>query len=121
MEIVKEAEFKAWKDKNTDTYGSAIFRFAEQWADEMEKKLAEGKKVFQIAEECERIVDRRPEFGITGYMYGAAVSILTHHWKYGDALARWHNKKYLPEDQADVAADEGRTVNPAILSVEVKE
>lgn len=47
--------------------------------------------------------------GITGYMYGCAVSILSQCWKYGEYLRKWHNKEYNYDGDG--------VVNPAILTI----
>ena len=49
--------------------------------------------------------------GITGFMYGAAVSILADCWKYGEQLRKIHNKNYGVESEG--------VVNPAVLTVSV--
>ena len=47
--------------------------------------------------------------GITGFMYGAAVSILSQCWEYGEYLRKWHNKDY--------GYDGDGVVNPAVITV----
>lgn len=47
--------------------------------------------------------------GITGFMYGASVGILSKCWEYGEELRKWHNKEYDYEGYG--------VVNPAILTV----
>jgi len=37
----KETEYQNWKAENTDGYSAAIFRYAENWADLMEKERRE--------------------------------------------------------------------------------
>ena len=50
--------------------------------------------------------------GITGFMYGCAVNILSQCWEYGEVLRKWHNKEYDYEGDG--------VVNPAIMTVRVK-
>jgi hypothetical protein len=100
----KETEFQNWKEINSDGYGLGIFKYAEKWADLMEKEIAEGKDVADIAG---RTSDEADTEGITGFMYGAAVGILSLCWLYGEKLRVWHNKKYNHEGKG--------IVNPAIL------
>jgi len=106
----KEAKYQNGKAKNTDGYGSGIYRYAEKWADLMEKEIASGKDVADTAERTSYEADTE---GITGFMYGAAVAILSSCWEYGERLKAWHNKKYGYAGQG--------VVNPAILTVEVKD
>jgi hypothetical protein len=47
--------------------------------------------------------------GITGFMYGAAVQILSKCWKHGEDLRKWHNNEYGHEGEG--------VVNPAILTL----
>lgn len=109
MELkIPEEDFKSWKSKNTDDYGREIFRYAESWADMMEKRMAKGEKLEDIAQSTSHEADTD---GITGYMYGMAVAILTQTWKYGDALKVWHNTKYGRPDAEGV-------VNPAVICIE---
>jgi len=104
-------------ENNQDPYGGAIYKFAEQWADEMERLIADGKSVADIAQDASSTVNRRPGFGITGFMYGAAVSILSPSWAHGDELRRWHNLDTQIGDEGERANESGGTLNPAILSV----
>ena len=64
------------------------------------------KVIVDNAEKLSRDADTE---GITGFMYGYAVNILSREWKYGDELRRWHNRKYDYDGEG--------TVNPAILTV----
>jgi hypothetical protein len=112
-----EAEYAKYKSINAaDGYSKAVVDFGEQWADLMEVGLAAGKTVAQIAQEASSQADTD---GITGFMYGAAVSALSHFWEHGDALRAWHNREYLPEDKAQEADKSGGVVNPAILTINV--
>jgi hypothetical protein len=70
-------------------YSSAVTRYAERWARFMEVKIAAGAAVADCADECSHLAD---DEGITGFMYGCAVSILAQVWTHGEDLRRWHNK-----------------------------
>ena len=90
---------------NQDVYGGAVVKYAEEWANEMERRLESGGVLSDVAEASE------PKgHGITGFMYGAAVSILSQVWEHGDELRRWHNGQYGQPDAKG-------TVNPAMLVV----
>ena len=98
MKIKKEMEFDylTGKHNNTDSYGSAVYRYLERWADLMEKKINESdclayETICKYAEELSHAADSE---GITGFMYGCAVSILSEAWQYGEELRKWHNKEY---------------------------
>lgn len=109
-----EKDYEDYKAVNSqDFYSQAIVDYGEAWANLMEAEIAKGNKLEDIAQRTEREADTE---GITGFMYGAAVSALRHFWIHGQELAVWHNKKYHSEDKAKQLADEGKTVNPAIIS-----
>lgn len=117
MEIIKQKEFDDWKAKNTDPYGARCFSYAEDWANLMEAKMAEGAKLEDIAEETSHEADYD---GITGFMYGTAVSILASCWKHGDALRRWHNLEFQIGTEGEEANESGGVLNPAVLNIKTK-
>lgn len=117
LTLKDEAEFLAAKEKNSDPYGSGIYRYAESWARIMEGRMASGEKLVDIAQESSHIADTE---GITGFMYGAAVSILSGFWIHGEALRRWHNKEVQIGDEGDKANETGGVLNPAILNISPK-
>ena len=72
----------------------------------MQIELAKGKTIQEIANETQKGVSF---YGITGFQYGAAVSVLSTHWKYGEQLRKWHNKEYYHDGEG--------VVNPAIITL----
>ena len=106
VEIIDIDAYNDWKSKNTDGYGACIFKYAEGWAKLMQVEIANGKKLIECAESTSFQLGF---LGITGFMYGAAVAILSKCWKHGEDLRKWHNKEYNHEGDG--------VVNPAILSV----
>ena len=72
----------------------------------MQVEIANGKKLIECAEPTSFQLGF---LGITGFMYGAAVAILSKCWKHGEELRKWHNKEYNHEGDG--------VINPAILSV----
>lgn len=114
MSFADEAGWRAGLAKNTDPYGGAVYVYAEQWARIMEGRIARGETVEQCADDSSHVADTD---GITGFMYGAAVGILAHCWKYGEALRRWHNLKTQIRDEGVKANASGGVLNPAILSL----
>lgn len=99
---------------NQDPYGNAVYRFASEWATRMEAGLNKGAALEDIADDCGRAAD---DEGITGFMYGAAVSVLSQAWRHGDALRRWHNLKMQIGTEGERANDSGGVLNPALLNV----
>jgi len=111
----KQKEYADWKAKNTDPYGSEIFRYAEAWADLMELRMCDGEKLEDIAKDTSHQADTE---GITGFMYGAAVAVLFHAWEHGEQLRRWHNLSTQIRNEGEEAnKKDGAVLNPAVLSV----
>ena len=96
-------------------YGHCVTEYADAWATEMEKHFDKGETIEQCAETVGHEVDNRPEFGITGFMYGCAVGILANVWEYGEEFRRWHNLKTQIRDEGERANESGGVLNPAIL------
>ena len=107
----KEQEYKDWYDKILDGFGHACFTFAERWAELMEKAMmnSEYTPMEVIIKRADSLSSAADTEGITGYMYGCAVNILSQCWEYGEELRRWHNKEYNYEGDG--------VCNPAILTI----
>lgn len=103
----KEKEFEHFVEINSkDGYSLGVVNYMKRWADLMEKEMAKGKKLVDIADKTSSAADTE---GITGYMYGCAVHYLSLLWEHGEELRKWHNKQYDYEGDG--------TVNPAIITV----
>lgn len=89
-------------------YGDGIISYAARWAKMMEQAMKKGAKLEDIAEELGNKADTQ---GISGYMYGKAVKILSDVWKHGKALKNWHNASFGVEKGAK------GVVNPTIISI----
>jgi hypothetical protein len=96
-----------WRKNQESGYGRAVLRFAERWATLMEQRMHRGEKLEDCADATLHEADHE---GITGFMYGVAVSGLAHAWVHGDQLRRWHNGEYGQPDAKG-------TVNPAVLVI----
>lgn len=106
IDLIDQKAWDDWKAKNTDGYGAGIFEYAESWARLMQVEMAKGKSI----PECAKTTSFELGFlGITGFMYGAAVSILANCWKHGEALKNWHNAQYNHKGEG--------VVNPALLTI----
>ena len=87
MKLKDAAAWQAAQDNNTDPYGHAVIVYAEQWANLMEARMANGEKLADIAHLTSSEADTE---GITGFMYGCAVSQLAMVWEHGEELRQWH-------------------------------
>lgn len=114
IELIVEEGWKKFVANNQDGYGGRVVRYAEEWARLMQTRLANGETIPECAEELSRMAD---DDGITGYMYGCAVSVLAKAWKHGEALRRWHNKETQIGTEGDRANETGGVLNPALLSI----
>lgn len=105
-----EAEWDKGLANNQDGYGKAIYQYAEQWALLMQAVIDPTgdiqKQIVEVAEKTSHTADTE---GITGFMYGAAISTLAAFWIYGEELRKWHNKEYGHEGEG--------VVNPAVLTI----
>lgn len=106
FECSDDENFRGWEKSNKDGYGGRIISYAKEWAMLMQVDMANGKKLKDIAQQASHEADYD---GITGFMYGAAVQMLSQCWKHGEELRKWHNKKYNQEGDG--------VVNPAILTI----
>jgi hypothetical protein len=113
-----EADYAAYAKLNSsDPYSNRCVTYGEEWANLMEKQMADGKKLEDIAESTGHAADTD---GITGFMYGCAVSALSKFWEYGESLRIWHNLKTQLGNEGERANKSGGVLNPALLNVEVK-
>ena len=94
---------------NQDSYGRSVYEYAERWAELMEKEI-ERAGIDKAISSFDKLSHEADTTGITGFMYGCAVNILSQVWKYGDVLKEWHNKQYNYEGDG--------VVNPALLTIE---
>ena len=112
----KDDEAKAkWEEfvkvNSKDPYSKAVVTYARLWAKYMQHLMRKHKKtVPEIASKASFAANAD---GITGFMYGCAVNILSQCWKYGEELRRWHNKEWGYEE------DTKGVVNPAVLTINV--
>lgn len=112
FEIIPERadEYKIHVDNNSkDGYSKGVIEYGENWAKLMQIELAAGKTLVDIAEETQKGLGY---LGITGFQYGCAVKGLSHFWKHGEELRKWHNKGYGHEGSG--------VINPAVLTVKEK-
>jgi hypothetical protein len=118
MQFSNEAMWNEYVEVNSkDGYSKCCVDYAKAWAEAMEERIAAGATVGDCAKEMSHEVDRRPEFGITGFMYGAAVSMLSKTWKHGQELRRWHNLDTQIGGEGAKANESGGVLNPALLNI----
>lgn len=117
MKLKDKEAWKSWVESNDDPYGSCVIRYAERWANLMEEELVKGEKLVDIAEKTSHKADLE---GITGFMYGAAVSMLSKVWEHGETLRQWHNLDTQMGTEGEKANKSGGVLNPALLNIGTK-
>jgi hypothetical protein len=95
MKIVDQNLWDSLAEANKhDSYGAKVMQFAEAWANLMERQIAQGKNLEDIA----RKTSFQPKMDITGAQVGQAVRVLKGTWVFGEALHNhWH--KITPEQK----------------------
>jgi len=106
----KATEYQEGYNNNLDPYGHAVYTFAERWADLMEREILKSDNPAAVIDaQAESLSHEADTEGITGFMYGCAVSILSDCWLYGEQLRVWHNAQYGHTGDG--------VVNPAIMTI----
>lgn len=103
-----------------DAYGAVVIVAAGRWMEAMEDEMGDtGESVADVADRCFRQVDADlGSRGLTGFQYGAAVSVLAQVWEHGEDLRRWHNLAIQIHDEGERANETGGVLNPALISFE---
>lgn len=114
MKFKDKAEWEKGLALNQDPYGGEVYRYAEAWADLMEARMADGEALENCAEQASHDADTE---GLTGFMYGCAVQVLSAVWEHGEALRRWHNIDTQLQDEGEKANASGGVLNPALLNL----
>lgn len=115
---------KIWEEglaKNDDPYGHAVYEFASMWATKMEQAVATGAKLEDVAKDLGHEAAEEAPGGLTGFMYGCAMSLLSQVWVHGEDLRRWHNLDTQIKDEGERANESGGVLNPAILTIGSKD
>lgn len=116
FDVIDTAGWEKCKANNSNPYGGRIVRYAEEWGRLIQARIDNGEKLEDCAKELSFVAD---DDGITGFMYGAAVSILAGCWRHGEQLRRWHNRSTQLRDEGDKANEQGGVLNPALLVIDV--
>jgi hypothetical protein len=97
-----------------DPYSKGVVIYAEQWARLMQARMRDGSSLSEVAEQASNDADID---GITGFMFGCAVSVLAHVWRHGETLRQWHNLETQIGDEGERANESGGVLNPALLNI----
>lgn len=116
MKLKDKETWESYVENNTDPYGGRCVSYAKDWAELMEKSMHNGATLAVCAKQTSHEADTD---GITGFMYGAAVSMLSQCWEHGEELRRWHNLDTQIGNEGEKANEKDTTLNPALLNIEV--
>ena len=116
MKLRNQKDWDEGVENNDDPYGAAVYRYAKNWANLMESEIDNGVVLEKCAKETSHSADTE---GITGFMYGCAVSVLANCWEHGEQLRQWHNLDTQIQDEGEKANATGGTLNPALLNIQV--
>lgn len=87
FKVGNEENWKKCVDANSnDSYGFACLQYAARWAALMDVELEKGATVVVVAKKTSHLADTE---GITGFMYGCALSCLCSCWVHGEKLSAW--------------------------------
>ena len=83
-----EKIYDDWKNDNQDAYGKECFKFAEDWAELMEKEIDKENDIKKVLKEKAsetrmQATNYRVE---TDFMFAVASNILVKCWEYGKYL-----------------------------------
>ena len=83
-----EKIYDDWKKDNQDAYGKECFKFAEDWAELMEKEIDKENDIKKVLKE--KALETRMKATnyrlCTDFMFAVASNILVKCWEYGKYL-----------------------------------
>ena len=83
-----EKIYDDWKKDNQDAYGKECFKFAEDWAELMEKEIDKENDIKKVLKE--KALETRMQATnyrlCTEFMFAVASNILVKCWEYGKYL-----------------------------------
>lgn len=112
MNLRDEKAWKKWVDANTDPYGAACVRVA-RVAMEI---LDDAPDDFDPDDIIDKADDTTGE-GITGFMAGCVVQMISGCHARGDEFRRKWNLKLQLGNEGEKANESGGVLNPALLNI----
>ncbi len=102
---------KSWPTKEKE---DVVMSYARDWAESMERAIAKGKTVAEVAEACR--AKAKNHWHQSGGSHCFAVAMLADAWVHGDQLCEWHNAlSGIKSDEVHanfiINAGEGATVD----------
>jgi len=112
--LANPKDWQTWQDNNKDGYGGAcvaVAYHAMKMLDDSEYEISDPHKLICDAD------DKANTGGITGYMAGAAASMISKCHERGDEFRRIWNGDVQIGDEGDKANESGGVLNPALLNI----
>ena len=90
-----EKIYDDWKNDNQDAYGKECFKFAEDWAELMEKEIDKENDIKKVLKE--KALETRMQATnyrlCTDFMFAVASNILVKCWEYGKYLDEFNKTR----------------------------
>lgn len=113
MPIANQESWDKWVASNTDGYGGACVAVARNAM----RLLDEGFELKEPNDTHKLICQADDQGGITGFMAGAAASMISQCHSRGDEFRRLWNRNNQIGDEGERANDSGGVLNPALLNI----
>jgi len=116
MPIINEKHWNEWVKNNDDPYGKCCVDVARRVMEILDAEPGD----FDAYELVYRADEEIKTGGITGFMAGAAASMISHCHSRGEEFRKKWNKSTAIGDEGDKAnAKDGAVLNPALLTIEI--
>ena len=80
-----------WVDNNRRRRERIEKKLESSWGNPSTRKITDDEMKV-IVDNAKQLSHEADKEGISRFMYGAAVRILSLYWEYGECLRKWHNK-----------------------------
>ena len=117
MPIIEKEKWKSYVENNQDDYGGCCVKVACQVMKILDKEQGD----FDIHKIICRADDEINAGGITGFMAGAVVSMVSQCHSRGEEFRQKWNKDNQIGDEGDKANEGNGVSNPALLTIKVPE
>ena len=114
MSITNEAAWQKWQDNNQDLYGGACVKVAKKAMELLDDPKYLFDDPWKLINDADTLSGAG---GITGFMAGAAASMISECHTRGDEFRRKWNKETQIGTEGDKANESGGILNPALLTI----
>ncbi|MFH0905233.1 MAG: hypothetical protein V1826_00720 [bacterium] len=113
-----EKGWEAYKKRHSgDELSLLCFDYAECWARFIQKGLAEGRSLAEIADECQRKAHQLYGRDLSGgAMSCGVIPLLVKLWDYGEDFRRWHNRQTQVGREGEHANKTGGILDASVIN-----